>query len=254
MSQINQTEVLGGPSFQFSAVDWTGKGVAQPGGESICYPFEVRLLNCGDLEELFALHQLILSKVPHPHVLRPDKRDFMEKNLQSRGVTFGAFCRGELISYSVVALPGPDEESPSVDLPMAGIDPARIAVYDGSGVHPSFRGNHLHAALNQMRREYAVRSGRFHLMGTVSVFNPFSLSNHLGEGFFVKGIKEKYGGMIRLIIHEDTRTKPNRIGKEEQVVTIEDVHSHFEVISGGMWGFSVSRKEESSSVRYRFFA
>ena len=240
--------------FQFSTDKWTGCGTVRVPSANCSYPFSVRLLTSEDLAELYALHLLILSTLPHPHVLRPDSRDFIERNLRLRGVTFGAYCRRELIAYSVVAFPHPDEESPSVDLPQASIEPNRVAVYDGSAVHPAFRGSHLHAALNQMRREYAVRAGYYHLMGTVSIFNPFSLTNHLEAGFFVKGIKNKYGGMIRLIIHQDTRADPRRNGWEEQVVSLEDCLSHSAATESGMWGFRVHRREGGSVVQYGFFA
>jgi hypothetical protein len=228
------------PAFELDFDRWCATGwVRNPDDRSRYLRVTLRRLTHGDLLALCELHELVTARLPHPHILRSDGQEFMRRNLADRGATFGVFRGDELIAYSVVAFPGADEPCPSDDLP--GIDFSRnqVAIYDGSGVLPDYRKNQLHATLNLFRKEFTRRQGRHHLYGTVSIYNDLSLGNHLSAGLLVRNITLKYGGMVRMIIHQDMRTVPVHIPGQESLVRMADVAAHTAALAQGLVGYQL---------------
>ena len=127
-----------------------------------------------------------------------------------------------------------------------------IAIYDGSGTHPTFRGNRLHVTLNKLAG-HTARSGRRHLYGTVSIYNSRSLNNHLSAGLAIKNLLQKYGGMWRLIIHEDLRAPLREPAGESRSVALSDPESHATALDAGLWGYRVEDDARGPRVRYARF-
>jgi hypothetical protein len=69
----------------------------------------------------------------------------------------------------------------------------------------------------------------------------------------VKGIREKYGGMMRLIIHQDLRESPVPVSEEEQAVPVADVAGHQAALAAGLFGRQVCKDGPESTVRYARF-
>lgn len=210
---------------------------------------QLRRLTPDDLDDLHALHRVILASLPHPHVLRADERDFLALHLEERGRTFGAFIDGRLMAYAALSMPGPDSDNLGRDIGLTEEQARRVSHHDGSGVHPSLRGSSLHATLNDLRYALADASGYTHVMGTVSTFNPFSLRNHLKGGMVVRDIVVKYGGMARLIIHRDLRAPwhvPAADIAPRQTCPIEDIDGHRHCIDSGLWGVAVTRDADGT--------
>jgi Uncharacterized conserved protein len=185
--------------------DWIEQGFLQVNGTSVPRPFEMRFVRYEELEALFRLHQAVVAVLDHPHLFRPDSRAFMARHLEARGRTVGTFVDGDLIAYAAISFPNDDPDNLGRDLPLPQTEFKHVADYDGSAVHPNYRGNGLQQKMTNMRHRYALAHDRYHILGTVSPLNARSLANFLAIGCRVKNIKEKYGGMLRLIIHRDLR-------------------------------------------------
>jgi hypothetical protein len=242
------------PGFAFDFDRWRASGfVRDPEDPSHFVPVTIRQLTDDELLPLHRLHRLVVARLPHPHVLRPDNEEFMRRNLSERGITFGVFRDSDLIAYSVVAFPTADEPCPSHDLPGIRFSRDEVAIYDGSGVHPDYRKNQLHATLNVLRKEYARRHGRHYLYGTVSIYNHLSLENHLSAGLRVKNITLKYGGMVRLIIHQDTRAVLVAVSGTERMVRLVDVEEHRAALAEEMFGYEVVAEGGEYNLMYARF-
>lgn len=214
-------------------------------------PCQLRLLTDRDLNTLYSLHRLIVETLPHPHILRPDERDFMALHLDRRGRTFGAFIDGRLISYAALSLPGPDPDNLGRDIALPPDQILRVSHHEGSGVHPDIRGSNLHITLNTLRCQLASAAGYHHLMGTVSTQNPYSLRNHLTAGMVVRDIVIKYGGMPRLIIHRDLRqtggvSTTGQSARER--CRLNDIDRHRALLAAGLCGVAVSRDADGTFV------
>jgi len=165
--------------------------------------FYTRWLGDDDLEMLYGLHDTVVRGVRHPHMFRSDTRAFMARQLGRRGRTVGVFAASTLIAYAAISFPNEDADNLGRDLPLTAGQLHRVADYDGSAVDPAFRGNGLQRLMSFVRNAYALAHGRHHIMGTVSPLNPVSLHNFLSLGLRVRGLKPKYAGALRYIIHRD---------------------------------------------------
>ncbi len=217
-------------------------------------PCMIRFLGQADLDALHALHRHVVERLPHPAIFRADGRGFMVRHIAERGRTLGAYHDSELVGYAVLSFPRHDSDNLGLDLGFRGNRLLRTANYDGSAVHPRYRGNRLHRRMNALRAEYAIAAGYNQLFGTVSPLNSYSLRNHLTAGFFIKHFLIKYGGVERFLIHRDGCRAvldpglKSGIGGER--VALEDIRYQKELLANGYWGYDLVIAGERLLVDY----
>jgi hypothetical protein len=205
-------------------------------------PFQMRFLAERELEQVFHLHRHIVDHLPSARLFRADSRDFMAMHIRLRGRTVGVFCEDELVAYAVISFPHEsDGDNLGRDLPLPESELRHVADYDGSAVHPAFRGNALQRKMTDMRHRWALLHERFHILGTVSPENPVSLHNFLTLGSRIKNLKSKYGGLLRYIIHHDLReTEPLPFEPVSVIeVPMADIELQRLLLAKGHWGYRV---------------
>ncbi|MFO1113117.1 MAG: hypothetical protein U1E35_04355 [Rhodospirillales bacterium] len=232
--------------------EWIEHGIARVAGHTELRAYVMRFVRPEELDELHQLHQLVASRVHHPHAFRLDSRSFMEQQIERRGRTVAVFCQGKIVAYAAISFPDDDPDNLGRDLPLPEAELAHVADYDGSAVHSDFRGNRLQQLMTHMRHRYALLHDRYHILGTVSPFNPVSLQNFLDLGCRVRNIKQKYGGMARLIIHRDLREAlPSPLEPHSIVdVPLAEVEQHRSVLLQGLEGERVVWQGKEAALRY----
>lgn len=221
--------------------DWIEHGSARRVGKARTEPFVMRFLSEDDVDEVFALHRLVVDGLSHPHLFRPDSRPFMEKHIAERGRTVGIFCAGALVAYAAISFPGDDDDNLGRDLPVPPGELHNVGNYEGSAVHPEYRGNRFQKRMTDVRHAFALAHDRYHILGTVSPMNPVSLANFLGLDCRVKNIKRKYDGMVRLIIHRDLRQeRPQPLSPATFIdVPLSEMETQSRLLHVGFQGFRV---------------
>ena len=217
-------------------------GMVRVRGGTELRPYEMRFVRPSELDALFSLHQAIVARLDHPHVFRPDSKAFMAKHIDERGRTVGTFVDRQMVAYAAISFPDDDPDNLGRDLPLPPEEYRHVADYDGSAVHPDFRGNKLQLRMTDMRHRYALVHDRYHILGTVSPYNAFSLANFLALGCRVKNIKRKYGDMIRLIIHCDLHeaaSPPFEPGSFREMDLVE-IDAIARLLAQGFHGFRVA--------------
>lgn len=232
--------------------DWVEHGQAKVRGLTDLQPYEMRFLREEELDEAFRLHQFVVSGMKHPHMFRADSKTFMAQHIESRGRTVGTFCDGRLAGYAAISFPDGDPDNLGRDLPLPEAEIAHVADYDGSAVHPDFRGNRLQLRMTDMRHRYALAHDRYHILGTVSPLNTVSLSNFLGFGCRVKNFMIKYNDMQRFIIHRDLRdaVAPPLDSATFVDVPLSDIKRHRALLRQGFQGFRVVPGADEAHLRY----
>ena len=232
--------------------EWIEHGVARVAGHTVLRAYVMRFVRPNELDALYKLHQLVVSRVHHPHAFRPDSRSFMEQQIERRGRTVAVFCYGEIVAYAAISFPDDDPSNLGRDLPLGEAELSHVADYDGSAVHPDYRGNQLQQLMTHMRHRYALLRDRYHILGTVSPFNPVSLHNFLGLGCRVRNIKQKYGGMVRLIIHRDLReAAPPPLDPRTVIdVPLSNLDRHRRLLLRGLEGSCVVWEGKEAALRY----
>lgn len=209
-------------------------------------PCLIRFLTENDLETAGRLYDFVLSRLPHPHILRRADDDYLQRHISLRGRCIGAFCGHEMVAFTVLAFPRDDPDNLGVDLGFGREERQHSCHFELSGVHPDYRGNHLHQTMNGLRAAFAGAAGYYHLYGTVSPRNPYSLSNHFADGMAIRKLGLKYGGMDRYIIyrrhgHRHMVTSQARACLQQRLCL--DIAGQKELLAKGYWGVEATKAE-----------
>lgn len=201
----------------------------------------MRFLDEPDLDELYRLHRTVVDALPDPDLFRADSLDFMGSLIRDRGRICGIFHDGRMAAYGAVSFPLPeDDDNLGRDLPLADEEMTQVAQYDGSAVHPEFRGYKLQHLTGAVRNAYALRAGHRHMFGTISPRNPYSLNNFLALGLTVRALKVKhgaYGGALRWLVHRDLCCDGLAVDPASMTgIPFPDIAAQTALLEQGYWG------------------
>lgn len=213
----------------------------------------IRFLDRHDLDDMEALNRLVLSRLAHPHILRNEDRAWLERHIRARGRCIGTFHGETMVAFTVLSFPRDDPDNLGLDLGLDREQRLHSCHFELTAVHPDYRGNHLHRAMNELRAQFAGAAGYHHLFGTVSPMNPYSLNNHFAAGFMIRKLVKKYGGMDRFIIsrdfHLDRGLSGEALAGAEMRLSL-DLCGQRELLEQGYCGVAVSRSDDDWVVTY----
>jgi hypothetical protein len=210
-----------------------------------------RHLVVDDIPALLELQETVRRALPHPHIFECEQGPYYTRILAGSGAGFGAFDGAALVAYGIVSFPGVHPENLCHDVPRLAIDPTEVAHLDGSAVAPVYRGLALQQRLTVLRIAFAAEKGARHFLMTVSPLNPHSLRNHLnGGGFRVEAIKQKYGGVWRLILCRSLDSEePTTVGERDSCA-LADIDSHQRLLADGFSGIRLVNHEDGLRIAY----
>jgi hypothetical protein len=209
----------------------------------------IRFLNITDVDAAEELNLGVLCRLPHPHVLRREGRDYLAHHIKERGRCIGAFLGNQMIAFTVLSFPRDEPDNLGIDLGFPRDQRLHVCHFELSGVHPDFRGNRLHRTMNLLRARLAGSAGYNHLCGTVSPRNPYSMRNHMAGGMMVRKLVQKYGGMDRYVIYRDYNHEATLLPDADEVqVTCPclDITSQKDLLASGFWGIAVNKVEDGT--------
>jgi hypothetical protein len=207
----------------------------------------IRFLTAADVDAAEELNLSVLCHLPHPHILRREGRDYFAQHLGERGRCIGAFCGEQMIAFTVLSFPRDEPDNLGIDLGFAREKRLRVCHLELSGVHPDYRGHQLHRTMNILRACFAGAAGYYHLCGTVSPRNPYSLSNHIAGGMTVRKLVQKYGGMDRYVIYRDYQrglTLLPKASASEIRCECLDIQKQKDLLADGYWGVAIAKTED----------
>lgn len=152
-----------------------------------------------DIDAIFALHLAGMAGLPDPGIVKPERRDFFAMLLGGGGRILGVRHGPDLIAYGVLQYDLSSEGVPRRALGVGASEP--VAKLAGAAVTQGYRGRGLQRLLARRRVDLAQAAGYRHLFSTSSPQNPVSWANLLAEGFAIVDLAEKYGGLLRFILH-----------------------------------------------------
>jgi RimJ/RimL family protein N-acetyltransferase len=168
---------------------------------------ETRLLTIADLDALEMVHRDIVDRAPSGTVAH-ETTEFLASHMGAEGYTVGLFFKGQLIAYGILGLSGAAHGRLSGLLGLSAEQRARLAILDGVGVVPAFRGRGAHAHLNRVRGALAARHGREMIAATAAPENPASWRNLMRFGLEIRGLARMFGGHWRyLMLREESHSR-----------------------------------------------
>jgi hypothetical protein len=163
---------------------------------------ETRLLTIADLGMLERVHHDIVALAPSGTVAL-ETTAFLAGHLGTDGYTVGLFFAGELVAYGILGLSGAAHERLCDLLGLPPRQRERLAVLDGVGVVPAFRGRGAHRYLNRVREVIAGRHGRQLLAASAAPANSISWRNLMRQGLEIRGLARMFGGHWRYLMLRD---------------------------------------------------
>jgi len=203
-----------------------------------------RQLHPGDVSALVALQEIVRRGLRDPGLYQCEDEAYFARIIAGSGAGFAAFDGETMAGYGIIAFPGVHPGNLCHDLPALKIDPTEVAHLDGSAVHPAYRGLAIQHRLSVLRIAYGATRGARHFLLTVSPANLPSLRNHLnGGGFRALALKQKYGGLWRLILHRALDAEePTSAGPRENC-RLDDLETHQRLLAAGYAGIRLVNRD-----------
>lgn len=243
------------PDADGTAVSWAEPGEAEP-------PSTVRMSLAGegdavatlrelappDLDGVVRFHREVIASLDDPASMYPRDRGFFADVLGGRGRLAGGFHDGRLIAYATLRLPRGPEAWLAQPLSLPEAECGVVAQFEGSAVHPIYRGHALQYHLNAWRVRFARDAGARHALALVSPTSPFSLRSHLRHGLRVAGVYVDRDGP-NFLVHRDLHapaTPPRPIER----APLTDFERHRDLLRRGLRGVALARDAAGFHVDY----
>jgi hypothetical protein len=218
------------------------------GGRSLVSPCRLDVMTRGDMDEAMKLHGRVTRGLS-PEIFVPTGPEDLERLVGGEGVSVGVWSEGKLICMRAVMTGALWVNETLEKMGFPADETGRTVYTDHCIVDREFRGNNV-----QFLTHYAIE----HRIGddcgvfftTVSPKNTFSLTNVLGCGFVVIGMKELYGGYMRYIMRKQTDRVMPIWTHGHLVIPVSDTKSQKEAIADGMVGYKMIRKKGRHSMLY----
>jgi hypothetical protein len=176
-------------------------------------------------------------------------REFREI-LRRRESVIGIHSNGSLIAYNIVSIPGKDDDNFGADIGISPEELCKVAHLKAVVVHPEFRGSGLQRKMAAIHLKVLRDAGFKHVCSTVSPKNCISVKNHLASGFVIRGLKVKYGGLLRYIMYKNIFEVPHHLTKsvaEVESVGSSDLERQKELLDRGFVGYEMIRCTNTSA-------
>ncbi|NOU93567.1 GNAT family N-acetyltransferase [Paenibacillus sp. LMG 31456] len=139
----------------------------------------------------------VVSRLPSFALFSMDSVDSLNTRVQDLGEIYGAYLRGGLVAYTVLAFPGVGSSNLGREFGVPESELLRVAILDATVVHESARGQGLQRQFHELREDRARAYGCLHLFSTVHPDNHVSRRNLEAAGFTVQFTRPMYEGHPR---------------------------------------------------------
>jgi len=208
---------------------------------------EARLLTIADLDALEVVHRDIVARAPSGTVAL-ETSAFLARHLQTDGYTVGLFFEAQLVAYGILGLSGAEHARLGALLGLPAQRCERLAVLDGVGVVPAFRGRGAHRYLNRVRQALADRHGRQLIAASAAPANPVSWRNLMRQGLEVRGLARMFGGHWRYLMLREESGIP--AGAPARLVDALDIARQQRLLDLGCRGVRPGTHRGRAAVAY----
>ena len=208
---------------------------------------ETRLLTIADLDALERVHRDIVARAPLGTVAL-ETTEFLARHLEADGYTVGLFFEAQLVAYGILGLSGAEHGRLGALLGLSAQSCERLAVLDGVGVVPAFRGRGAHRYLNRVREALADRHGRQLIAASAAPANPVSWRNLMRQGLEVRGLARMFGGHWRYLMLREESGIP--AGAPAKLVDALDIARQQRLLDLGCRGVRPGEHRGRAAVAY----
>ncbi|WP_283409369.1 hypothetical protein [Anoxynatronum buryatiense] len=216
---------------------------------SLC---RLAILETQQMEEVMALHHLVIHELENPDLYIPYTREEMSGYLnQASGLILGLYDEQGMGAFRVITWPGEGKDNLGHHLGIPQSQLGQVIQLEGTNVHPRYRGNGLQCLLTERALNCIQPNEKEGILLTaVSPLNGRSLVNMFTLGMHIAGLKNRQAQPARLVMKRDFYRQSH---KWQQGPWIEagDIESHQRLLAQGLEGHEASMNAEKRLlVRY----
>lgn len=215
--------------------------------------FEMDFLGESSLQEMVNLQDLILGHLPDPEIFFPHDRDYFRQVFQHDRSVIGVRVEESLTAYSIIRIPGHDQDNLGRDIGLAEDELASVAHLQAIVVHPAFRGNGLQRRIAAAHLHVIEDLGFKHVCCTVSPKNPASLGNIIHSGLVIKALRPKFGDWWRYIMYRNLswpRDMRKALESNEKTIIGSDLSGQQILLQKGFVGFKMAMRPNGFILSY----
>lgn len=198
--------------------------------------YEIRFLDESYLKEMMYLQEIVIQNLEDKEVFRRHSIDYIRDHFKIENSIIGVFTEDGLIAYNVLYFPGENGDNFGADINLPEEELNKVVHLETVAVHPSYRGNSLQRRMEEIHLRVIKDLGYAHVCCTVSPKNLPSIRNIFSNGLIIKGLKIKFGGRLRYIMHKNILS-PSAIGHEEIRISSLNIEGQIDLLSRGFLGF-----------------
>lgn len=215
--------------------------------------FEMEFLGESSLQEMINLQDLILSHLPDPEIFFPHNRDYFRQIFQHDRSVIGVRVEESLAAYSIIRIPGHDQDNLGRDIGLAEDELASVAHLQATVVHPAFRGNGLQRRMAAAHLHVIEDLGFKHVCCTVSPKNPASLGNIIRSGLVIRALRPKFGDWWRYIMYRNLSWSMDirkALEGDEKTIISSDLSGQQILLNEGFVGFKMAMRPNGFVLSY----
>ena len=213
--------------------------------------YKITYLDEKHLPLVMQLQEVIVQNLTRPDLLQAFSSDFMKRHMGTQGIVLGVFVEDHLAAFRNIYFPDPWDAEWNLgrDLGLPDEELASVANLQMVCVHPRFRGNSLALKMNRVSlgllRE---RGAQHHICATVSPFNIWNIPVLLASGFRIAKLKNKYGGKVRYIVHQNLRAPFYFKDHGGVKVPLEDLDAQKKWLESGFYGVGLNKRINTDQI------
>ncbi len=228
-----------------------GNGTLRNRQENKLYPYEMRLLDMKNIEEIMSLQYEILSAMKDTDVCVAMTDSEVTDILNGLGEMVGVFVDNTLVAVGASLFPGDREDNLGRDIDLCDAELMKVAHLEFAAVHPLYRGNSLQKIVAGYLVKSIAEAGRFEfILNTISPLNPVSLDTGFYLGLHIRKLLVKYGGLIRYILFCDIKNPV--ITDSDTLISVHssDFEKQQELLELGYYGIGFENGLKSGHILF----
>ncbi len=205
--------------------------------EEVSYRME--FLDEKALPEILDLQKLIARSLSDPKIFHLQYEDDLREIFRLDRSVIGVLADDGLAAYSIIRIPGEAADNLGSDLNLPHEELCKVAHLQAIAVHPAYRGNGLQQKMAGAHLRVIEDLGCGNVCCTVSPQNPVSLHNTLECGFLIRGLRPKFEGWWRFILHRPIPCQTALVSGEIRI-SGSDIAGQVALLSRGLVGFGMT--------------
>lgn len=207
--------------------------------------YAIKFLNESHLSLILQLQDLVVKRIGDPKTYYVRSSDYLYKRLAVENSAMGIFKGHELLGFHIASFPGMDEENLGEDIGLEPEELFQVVKMGPTAIHPEYRNIGLLRMVASEHFKVIADMGYSHICLTIAPNNYPSLKSTLKHGFVIQQLKQKYGSLLRYVLHLDLK-KPYAKSRYSVKVSSTDIESQRFILKLGFYGYSILKNADGS--------